>query len=244
MVDFVKLNGTPVRATGLYRRTVAQPAGAPREEVNLVVILRGRMDNRAFLALLEPGQVRLEFPGGEAFEATVAAASHASSGSSEAAAYRHDVTLHETAASAERRAAARATAAEEVGAAGTAQTTDAGDQADDADAPLDLGPVGASAATWATALRQLTAPRAETPAEPSPPAEEPLAPAELAGVEAVLVGLRLEALIETLDRSGAIRRSAVDDAFLRLIGERFVAEATPVVGEAVAQRVVKDLLET
>ena len=46
-------------------------------------------------------------------------------------------------------------------------------------------------------------------------------------IDAVLVGLRLESLVEALDRTGAVRRCQVDDAFLRLIAERFVPEARP-----------------
>ena len=172
----------------------------------------------------------------------MASATQVSSGDALDAAYRHDVILRETTASAERRAEEQAAAA-----AAPEPETALEDEAElgaEATGDIESVRISAPALTWGAALRQLTEPRGDTAAtEPERPAKEPLTTAELAGVEAVLVGLRLEALVEALDRSGAIRRSQVDDAFLRLIEERFVTEATPVVGDAVAPRVVKELLD-
>ncbi|HKG25161.1 MAG TPA: hypothetical protein VKB09_05890, partial [Thermomicrobiales bacterium] len=100
--------------------------------------------------------------------------------------------------------------------------------------------VGGDASVWATALRQMTSPGSSRPA---PPPEPPLETPELAGAEAVLVGLRLEALIEQLTAVGIVRRSSVDASFMRLVQQRFVAEATPVIGEKAAQRAAKSALE-
>jgi hypothetical protein len=239
MAEVVIINGTPVRAAGVHRTSVARDDGPPLEEIYLTVILRGTIPHRSFQELLKPGTLLFASPGKPPLEATITAASHASSGVGESAAHRHDVTLRETPASAERRAAEAAAAAAAQPEPEPAPPTDEDD--DDPDAPLDLSQVGlkASAATMAAALRQLTTPAA---APPAPPPEPPLDPAALAGAEAILVGLRLEALIEALDAAGAVRRSAIDDGFLRLIEDRFVAEATPVIGEAAARRVVRDLL--
>jgi hypothetical protein len=239
MAEVVIINGNPVRAAGVHRISVARDDGPPLEEVYLTVILRGTIPHRSFQELLKPGTLHVAFPGKPPFEATITAASHASTGVGEAAAHRHDVTLRETPASAERRAAEAAAAA--AATPPEPEPAPPADEDDDPDAPLDLSQVGpkASAATMAAALRQFTTPPA---AAPAPTPEPPLDPSALAGAEAILVGLRLEALIEALDGTGAVRRSAIDDGFLRLIEERFVAEATPVIGEAAARRVVRDLL--
>jgi hypothetical protein len=70
-----------------------------------------------------------------------------------------------------------------------------------------------------------------------------LTPTEVAGVEAVLVGLRLEAIIDALDRMQIVPREDLEQAFLRLVQKRFVAEASLVVGEPVARRAARDILQ-
>jgi hypothetical protein len=67
-------------------------------------------------------------------------------------------------------------------------------------------------------------------------------PIELAGIEAVLVGLRIETVIDALDRLEILPRAEIEQAFLRLVRERFVAEATLVVGEPIARRAARDIL--
>jgi hypothetical protein len=91
---------------------------------------------------------------------------------------------------------------------------------------------------WAAALRQLRMPAGGRIASPPEP---PLTTEELAGAEAVLVGLRLEALLEQLAAAGLIRRSVVESNFMRLVRERFMQEATPVIGERAARRIVRDV---
>ena len=238
MADFVVINGTPIRATSVYRRVLPGEDGPSLEEIELVVILRGGMVNRSFQDLLRAPSVVLQIPDGPTFETTVANANHIDTGGGESAAHRHDVTLRELPASAQRRAAVAAeTAAAAALAAPELEVEEDEDDGPDAGGGRDVVNLNAPASTWATSLRQLRPAGAE-PTAPPPP----LDPAQLAGAEAVLVGLRLEAVIEALDTAGVIRRSTLDDAFLALIADRFVSEAAPVIGDAAARRVVKDLL--
>jgi hypothetical protein len=247
-MDFVKLNGTPVRVTSVFQRTVEQPDGPPLRELELVVIVRGTMAHRSLLALLAKEPIRVDIPSSThwiTLEATVAAAHHTSSGTGEAAAHRHDVTLRETQESADRHAAEQAAQAAEAVPEPEPELEPEPEpaavaEAVDAAADLSEVRVAGDATVWATALRQLQTP----PGARHAPAEPPLTPTELAGVEAVLVGLRLEALIEQLTATGLVRRSAVESNFRRLIQERFVAEATPVVGEHAAKRAMRELLES
>ena len=98
MIECVTLNGTAMRVSSFGHRTVAAEAGPPRQEIALVVVLRGAMADNAFRGLLAAQPVRVEIPGGPEFEATVERASHTAAGSGEGAVYRHEVTLRETAA--------------------------------------------------------------------------------------------------------------------------------------------------
>jgi hypothetical protein len=241
-MDFIRMNGTPVRITSIYQRAVPQDDGPPLKEVELVVILRGTMAQRSFVALLARGHVRLDVPDKSewtTYDTEIISSYHSSSGTGEAAAHRHDITLRETPDSAARRAAEHPEEPKEAASKATSARQPEPDIDEDPNAPLDLSQVkvGGSAAVWATALRQLTT--QPGPTKPAPPPEPPLETAELAGAEAVLVGLRLEALIEQLAAAGMIRRSSVDASFQRLVQQRFVAEATPVIGEKAAKRAAK-----
>jgi hypothetical protein len=249
-MDFVKINGTAVRITGVSQRAIPQEDGPPRQEVELVVILRGAMAHRSFQSLLGRGAIRLDIPeddgaGWTTLDTEIAAAYHSASGSGEAAAYRHDVTLRETPDSARRRTAERST--DQADQPEPARTTSGEPRQaepaveDDPLAPDDLSgvTVAASADVWATALRKMTAP---DPSKPPPP-ELPLETAQLAGAEAVLVGLRLEALIEQLVAAGIVRHAGVDASFARLVRERFVNEATPVIGQEAAERAARSAQE-
>lgn len=245
-MDFVKLNGTAVRLSGFHQRIIAQENGPPLQELELVVILRGTMAHRSFLALLGRGQIRIDLPDPSGvwttYDTEIEASLHTSSGPGEAAAFRHDVTLRETPEGAARRAAAAPAVPEPAPPASTDETPAEDEPEEDPDAPADLSTVKVSgnATAWATALRQMTSPGAARPAAPEPPLETP----ELAGAEAVLVGLRIEALIEQLVAAGLVRRSAVEASFMRLVQTRFVAEATPVIGEKAAKRAAKSVVES
>jgi hypothetical protein len=247
-MDFIKINGNAVRITSIYQRTVPQDDGPSLREAELVVILRGTMAHRSFLALLASPQLRVELPdksgsGSVSFDTEVFTAYSTASGEGEAAAHRHDVVLRETVASADRYAAEQAALQPEPAAASTTPPPEPTPEIDeDPYAPLDLSgvKVGGNATVWATALRQMTTPQSSRPAAPpEPPLETP----ELAGAEAVLVGLRLEALIEQLTAVGIIRRSSVDASFQRLVHQRFVAEAAPVIGEKAAKRAAKAAMQ-
>jgi hypothetical protein len=243
-MDFIKINGTAVRLTSIHQRTIPRDDGLPLAETELVVILRGTMAHRAFLALLASPQLRLDIPepdgdGWVTYDTEVFTAYSTSGDSGEVTVHRHDVVLRETPDSAARRAAEQTAHQPEPPPEpepDTPPSPPAPEGDEDPDAPLDLSGVevaAGNATVWATALRQMTSPQSSKPGvPPEPPLETP----ELAGAEAILVGLRLEALIEQLTAAGIVRRSSVDASFQRLVQQRFVAEATPVIGPKAAKR--------
>lgn len=243
MPDFAKLNGTAVRTTGTYRRVVEQD-GLQLTEVELVVIVRGSMANRSLKQLLAQEPIHVDLPQGstsEVFEATLESAQVASSGAGESAAYRYDLTLRETPASAARRAVERVEQPAPAPKPATPAPARRAEPEDDPDEPADLSrvTVAGDPAVWATALKQLQAP---ADARPAAPPEPPLTPVELAGIEAVLVNLRLDALIDVLEAKGMLSRAEVEGHFMNLVRQRFVEEAIPVVGESAALRAKKDVL--
>ncbi|HEY8448416.1 MAG TPA: hypothetical protein VIL01_15050 [Thermomicrobiales bacterium] len=247
-MEFIRLNGTSIRLTGFHQRTVEQVDGPPLQELELVVIVRGSMAHRTLLELLSQGRFQVDLPsdsaesGWTSLEATLVSSYHQSTGGGEAAVHRHDITLRETEESAARRQTAPATANGGESGDDQAKPESEPDEAEQTDeeeieAPAILVPGDPS--VWATALRQLRTPPG---AKPASPPEPPLTTAELAGAEAVLVGLRLEALIEQLAATGLVRRSVVDSNFMRLVRERFVQEATPVIGEEAARRAARGVI--
>lgn len=245
MPDFVKLNGTAVRTTGFYQRAIEQESGPPLTEVELVVIVRGSMASRSLKQLLAQEPVHVDLPKGtssEEFVATIANVQVASSGTGESAAYRYDLVLRETPESAAKRAAEQpAPAPAPVAAKAVRTMRDLPVYDEDPDGPVDLSAVkvGGDTAVWATALQQLRTPTgAARPAAPEPP----LTSVELAGIEAVLTNLRLDAMIDLLEIRGIMQRADVESHFMKLIADRFVEEAAPVVGEAAARRAERDLL--
>jgi hypothetical protein len=243
MTDFMKLNGTAVRTTGMYRRSIEQPGGPPLAELELVIIVRGSMANRSLKQLLAQEPVLIDLPKGaemERFIANIQDVQVAASGTGESAAYRYDLTLRETPESAEKRAAEAAVTTPVVPKT-THVVRETQPYDDDPNGPLNLSEVkvGGDTAVWATALKQMKTP---TGARPEPPPEPPLTSVELAGIEAVLTNLRLDAMIDLLEIRGIIQRADIESHFTKLVTDRFVAEATPVVGEKAAKRAQKDLL--
>jgi hypothetical protein len=244
MSDFAKLNGTAVRTTGTYHRVIEQEDGPELAELELVVIVRGSMANRSLKQLLSQEPIHVDVPKGsksEQFEAALENVQVASSGSGESAAFRYDLTLRETPASAARRAAEQAANPAPAPVAAAPAPVRRPEIEDDPGEPLDLSKVkvGGDSTVWATALKQLQTPQGSRPAAPPEP---PLTPIELAGIEAILVNLRLDAMIDLLEVKGLLARADVEGHFRKLVGQRFVAEATPVVGEKAAKRAEKDLL--
>lgn len=243
MPDFAKLNGTAVRTTGLYRRVIEQESGPPLAELELVIIVRGSMANRSLKQLLAQEPVQVDLPkgtGSEHFVANIGNVQVASSGSGESAAFRYDLVLRETRESAARRAAEAAADTPVVQkTTHIVRETEVDDE--DPAGPHDLSNVRVSgdSAVWATALKQLQTPPG---ARPAAPPEPPLTSVELAGIEAVLTNLRLDAMIDLLEIRGIMQRVDIESHFMKLVADRFVAEATPVVGEKAAKRAQRDLL--
>ncbi len=256
-MEFIRINGTAVRLTAFHQRTVEQVDGPPLRELELVVIVRGTLAHRSLLELMAQHHFVVELPAGSegsqwtSLEATLAGAFHQSTGVGEAAAHRHDIRLRETPESAARHQAASAPpaptvveteAAEPSGVEGAPlEDGEAADTGNEAAEDTVEAAVPGNPSVWAAALRQL---RTQASGRAASPPEPPLTTEELAGAEAVLVGLRLEALLEQLAAAGLIRRSVVESNFLRLVRERFVQEATPVIGERAARRVARDVTGT
>jgi len=244
MPDFIKLNGTAVRTTGLYRRTIPHASGVTLAEVELVIIVRGSMANRSLKQLLSKEPIRIDIPSStetESFVTSIENVMVGASGTGEAAAYRFDLTLRETPESAANRKAERAAVAAAAPPPPRSRTPSLLEVTEDPDAPLDLSGVTVSgdSAVWATALKQLTTPPS---AKPTGPPETPLTTLERAGIEATLVNLRMDAVIDLLESSGLVRRLDVERQFMTLVKNRFVAEVTPLVGEKIAKRAERDLL--
>jgi hypothetical protein len=238
-MDFIRINGTPVKTSSAYVRMIEQPDGPSLTELEIVVIVRGTMAHRSLLQLLAREPMRIDIPTGESwnsFMAVVGRATHASSGAGEAAAYRHDIALRETPESAQRRQAETA-ATSDPAVPEPPPAAAAEPESEEEDAPADLSDVSvsANAAAWRTAIEQL-----RPPDRTASPPELPLTTEQLAGIETVLVNLRMEALIEQLAGAGLIRRSALEEHFSRLVRERLVAEASPIVGESVARRALRE----
>jgi hypothetical protein len=245
MIDFIKMNGVAVRTNSFNRRTEMEGDGIARDHVIVSIIVRGSIQHRSLSELLNQSPMRLEIPNGatmDLLEVEVISNTHVSTGLGEAAAFRHDVEMRETDASAVRRttqvAANQAMRAR-------LQPVEAVQHAPVEEEPLDdrldrsWDKLSSDQSTWMNALKQMKDPDALKPVVPEPP----LTAAELGGIEAVLVGLRLEALIAVLEDSGVIQRADIDEVFHQLVMERFINEASPVVGEKAARRAVKELIE-
>lgn len=240
----ITIHGAPVQVQSFYRREIAAEGGLTLLEVELAVIVRGRLPNRHFIQLTtqEPLRVGLPLSGDElVLLGTVANHQQITSGSGEGAIYRHDQTIREVRESAVRRVAAQAAAEVERPAPPPPVAPPVEDDEEDAGPATRGGPaqhlaVKSDASVWGSAIAQMRNPTARATLR-----EEPLEFSEMAGVEAVLVNLRVEALIEQLRAAGLVSRTAVDHSFQRLIRDRFLRDATPVVGEHAAKRAARQL---
>ena len=238
ITEQVAINNQIVQVKSFHRRPTPAVAGqVSGDEVEIVVMLRGRGERRDFETLLRSPRLTLAIPDSDTLDVTVATAGVSSSGSGEKDAHRFDVTFRESDACAARRATDGSAAPPPAPVSVTprivryhdAAADDDGDAIDDG-ATSDLG---GSSVVWATAMRQMS--QDKTAAAVPPPIEHAFSPTELAGIESILVGLRLEALIAELDRANLVRRGAIDDGFLDLVNSRFIIEATPVIGEKAAR---------
>jgi hypothetical protein len=245
MIDFIKMNGVAVRTSAFHRRTETEANGLSREYISASVIVRGAMQHRSLSQILAQRPMQLEIPNGaimSVLEVEVIGTSHVSTGDGEMAAFRHDMQLRETNASAERRTSqmtAQVAARERLDF--TTRSSEPQKQLEEpADDRLDSswGKLSTDQSTWMSALKQMKDPEAMRAAVPEPP----LTAAELGGIEAVLVGLRLEALIEVLEEAGLVQREDIDNLFHQLVMERFINEAAPVVGEKAARRASREVI--
>ena len=251
MAELIRMNGTIVRMDQAARQMVEQADGPPLLRLISVTFVRGRVENLDFQKVFASGQARVEFQTGPVYEMTVTSATRTSTGEGIYAPIRYDITLEETPESARQRteAAIEAAMAAAEAAAEQAEFDPAptnGTPAERPRAPAASGQTGfsvASTGAWATALKQLAAKRPDLAPQPEPEPPPPLTTAELAGIETVLVGLRVDALVEAFVRAKIVEREVVDYAFQRFLKARFVAEATPLVGAEVAERVYRDLME-
>ena len=244
----ITIHGAPVQVQSFFRRDIAGEGGLVMLEVELTVMVQGRLPNRNFIQLTtqEPLRIGLPITGGEqVLFGMVADHQSINSGSGEGAVYRHDLTIREVPESATRRAAhASAAAAAAEAENPTPRIAAAVDEDADEDEPAATGggaaqhlAVKSQPSVWGSAIAQMRNPTAAR----ATLQDQPLAFAEMAGVEAVLVNLRVEALIEQLRAAGLVSRTAVDHSFQRLIRDRFLRDATPVVGEHAAKRAARQL---
>ena len=253
MAQPITINGATVPVASLYRKEVPTEGGPPLVELEFAVMIRGRGPNRHFVELTMREPLRVGIPTGSGEQilfGVITNHQQLNSGAGQDAFYRHDLNVLETPESAARRAAeqvaARAAelAANPPPAPPPAAPAASADRDEEDESPsLRGGPtpslsVNSSASVWGAAIQQMRNPTASR----ANLQDEPLEYAEMAGVEAVLVNLRVEALIEQLRAAGLISRTAVDHSFQRLIRDRFLRDATPVVGEHAARRASRQLM--
>jgi len=245
MIDFVKINGVAVRTSAFHRRTEKEANGLNRDYIAASVIVRGAMQHRSLSQLLTQQPMHLEIPNGSQMiylEVEVFNATHVSTGVGETAAYRHDIQFRETDASATQRTAisvaemAARKQREELQRARRPAVAE--EEPPDDKLESSWNKISSDQSTWMNAIKQMKDPEALRPVVPEPP----LTPAELAGIEAVLVGLRLEALITALEEAGIVQRANIDEISHQLVTERFINEAAPVVGETAPRRASREVI--
>ena len=234
----LQINGAPVRIHGSYDREVQDDSGQTVAEMEVVVIIRGRLPNKQFMQQISLNQVRLDYEEGQssiAMMTHVVNHSAVASGDGEGTVYRHDITFREFPESYQRRAAERA-AKTVIEAEPPRRALRDLARTDDSVQEISDVRTAADPSVWAEAIMQLkgNAPRPKAP-------EEPMTVAELGAIETVLTNLRMEALIQQLEARGVLPRGAVDATFRALLEKRFVIDATPLVGERVAQRAAREL---
>ena len=243
----ITIHGLPVQAQSFFKRDLPGDGESTLLEIEVTVMLQGRKANRDFIQLTtqEPLRFGLPITGGElVLFGMVANHQSINSGSGEGAMYRHDLTVREVPESAARRTAQAAAALAAAEAERPTPTPVAAAPAEDPedDGPATLGgepqllSVASSASGWGTSIAQMRNPTSRATLQ-----DEPLAFSEMAGIEAVLVNLRVDALIEQLRAAGLVRAEAVDHSFQRLIRDRFLRDPTPVVGEHAARRAARQL---
>ena len=103
----IQINGMPIRIHGNFERVVTDETGAQVAEIEVVVIIRGRMPNKQFMQLISRDHVRLDFEeasgGTTTWFTRIGNHSAVASGAGEGTIYRHDILFRETPESYKRR---------------------------------------------------------------------------------------------------------------------------------------------
>jgi hypothetical protein len=233
----IQINGVPVSIHGSYEREVQNDAGQAVAEMEVVIIVRGRLPNKQFMQLLNQEQVRLDFEDGSTqvtMMTRVANHSAVASGSGEYTVYRHDIQFQEFPDSFQRRQAERAAAAPAVEAPRRVSRPAVVEEEQVEEIAEVMAASGIAA--WGDAIKQLKHPAPRPQVQ-----EEPLTLPEMSAIETVLTNLRIDALVQLLEGTGMIPSGAVEATFRDLLRERFVAEATPLVGVQVAERAAREI---
>jgi hypothetical protein len=139
VVEFIKINGQAVRLTRFYRRTVEGGQGVALDEIELVVMLRGRTVQRSFQDLLRAPRFLIEIPGADSLQMVLGSASLQTSGTGEAAIHRYDIVFREVPESAALRSAERKNEAVTPAKIIPVQAPAADDGDEDDDGTVDLG---------------------------------------------------------------------------------------------------------
>ncbi len=232
----IRINGAAVSILGASVSEVVEPEGPPLTVVELGAIIRGATSHRAFLQLISRQPVHLELEtvrGRTDIKAMVTRATHASSGIGDTAVYRHDLGFRETPESAAERLAAKQAAEAAAALTRVAEPDEPEPERDEGS--LSTVNVTANASAWRTALRQI-----RPAVQPAPEPEPPMTPEQLIGIETALVNLRVEALIDQLVIAGLINPNALERTYRQRVSDQLVTEASPLVGENAAIRVLRD----
>ncbi|HRA47298.1 MAG TPA: hypothetical protein PK819_04425 [Thermomicrobiales bacterium] len=233
--NVMRINGVPVPIHSVFRREVPLDAGQEVTELELVIMIRGRLTNKQFIQHISKDQVRLDWDEASGKSTTlfmwIVNHTSAATGEGETAINRHDISLREDPAMAKQRRAA--IAAEAPVRSASAEPQSVAIEADDEAELAMQAPI--STAVWGDAIRQLKNGLGRKLQG------EPLTQTELVAVETVLINLRIDALIDQLDAAGVVRRASIDERFQVLVKRRFVEEATPLVGSAAARRAVQEM---
>jgi hypothetical protein len=233
------INGVPTRIHGSFERTIQNEAGQTVAEMEAVVIVRGRLPNKQFQQLISRETVQLDYQDGQTqvmMVTRVVNHTAVASGEGEGTVYRHDITFRELPESYQRRMAKEASEAAARALAAPRPSPRVASQEPEPVGDISDVTTATDPSNWGDAIRQL---RGSMPKPQAP--EEPLTMPELAGIETVLVNLRLEALIHVLESTGFIPHGAAEIQFRELLEERFFEDASQIVGERVAQRALREM---
>ena len=107
----IQINGAPTRIHGSFDREVQDESGQIVGEMEVVAIIRGRLQNKQFMQLISRETVQLDYQDGQTSVTMVTRVvnhSAVASGEGEGTVYRHDITFREQPESYQRRAEERA----------------------------------------------------------------------------------------------------------------------------------------